>query len=210
MEERAPCARRREHRGARGSSISGSGTPTRRRTVRAPLPGPLRALCFVVLALYPLGAGALLLSPDGWGVNRLNVRIWFSVTGALGIRDVVTPEEFAAVANVLLFIPVFAALATLLPRWWWIAVGAAISSTVEIYQLSLGSREPSIGDVLTNTLGAAIGTALGILVRRRPARRALSARTSASAASDPTGTTTPGGSRPATDHGPDGAPDDRD
>lgn len=189
------------------------------------LPFGIGAIAMALIALYPLGAGTLLLTSDGWGVNRLNVRIWFAVTGALGVREHVTPEEFATVANVLLFIPFFAALAVLLPRWWWIAVGAGISSAVELYQLVIGSRDATLDDVAMNTLGAAIGTGAGILLRRLLARRSssrsgpssgrrpgppvLSARGAASAPSDPSGSTTPGGSPAGSGHGPDGGPDGR-
>ncbi|MGY5765698.1 VanZ family protein [Brachybacterium sp. DNPG3] len=191
------------------------------------LPLGVRLAAVALLALYPLGAGTLLLTSDGWGVNRLNVRIWFAVTGALGVRGHVTPEQFATIANVLLFIPFFAALAVLLPRWWWIILGAAISSAVELYQLVIGSRDATFEDIAMNTLGAAIGTGAGILLRRLLARRVrgpsdlsdtsdpslgppgLSGRSAGSAPSDPSGSTTPDGSPAASGHAPDGGPDDR-
>lgn len=179
------------------------------------LPIGITAIAVALIALYPLAAGTLLLTSDGWGVNRLNVHVWFAVTGALGVREHVTPEEFATIANVLLFIPFFAALAVLLPRWWWIVVGTAISSAVELYQLVIGSRDATFEDVATNTLGAAIGTGAGILLRRLLARRSpvpppVSATSAVSAPSDPNGSTTPDGSPAGSEHAPDGGPDDRD
>lgn len=186
------------------------------------LPRPLRLLAALVLLLYPLGAGALLLTSDGWAVNRLNVRIWSAVTGALGLREQVTPEMFAALANVALFVPFFAALAVLVPTWWWVAAGAGLSIAVELYQGEIGTREQDLVDILANTAGAALGVGLGLLVRRLAGRHARTRRTErpadasarrpglSGAGSAPSAPTTPGAPRAETGHGPGGGPDDRD
>ena len=186
------------------------------------LPRPLRLLAALVLLLYPLGAGALLLTSDGWTVNRLNVRIWYAVTGAVGLREQVTPEMFAALANVALFVPFFAALAVLVPTWWWVAAGAGLSIAVELYQGEIGTREQDLVDILANTAGAALGVGLGLLVRRLAGRHARTRRTErpadasarrpglSGAGSAPSAPTTPGAPRSATGHGPGGDPDDRD
>ena len=141
------------------------------------LPRPLRLLAALVLLLYPLAAGALLLTSDGWAVNRLNVRIWYAVTGAVGLREQITPEMFAALANVALFVPLFAALAVLVPTWWWVAAGAGLSIAVELYQGEIGTREQDLVDILANTAGAALGVGLGLLVRRLAGRHARNRRT---------------------------------
>ena len=186
------------------------------------LPRPLRLLAALVLLLYPLAAGALLLTSDGWAVNRLNVRIWYAVTGAVGLREQVTPEMFAALANVALFVPFFAALAVLVPTWWWVAAGAGLSIAVELYQGEIGTREQDLVDILANTAGAALGVGLGLLVRRLAGSRARNRRTERSAdasarrpglsgaGSAPSAPTTPGAPRAETGHGPGGGPDDRD
>ena len=186
------------------------------------LPRPLRLLTALVLLLYPLGAGALLLTSDGWAVNRLNVRTWYAVTGAVGLREQVTPEMFAALANVALFVPLFAALAVLVPTWWWVAAGAALSIAVELYQGEIGTREQDLVDILANTAGAALGVGLGLLVRRLAGSRARNRRTErpadasarrpglSGAGSAPSAPTTPGAPRAETGHGPGGGPDDRD
>ena len=186
------------------------------------LPRPLRLLAALVLLLYPLGAGALLLTSDGWAVNRLNVRIWSAVTGAVGLREQVTPEMFAALANVALFVPFFAALAVLVPTWWWVAAGAGLSIAVELYQGEIGTREQDLVDILANTAGAALGVGLGLLVRRLAGRHARTRRTErpadasarrpglSGAGSAPSAPTTPGAPRAETGHGPGGGPDDRD
>ena len=186
------------------------------------LPRPLRLLAALVLLLYPLGAGALLLTSDGWTVNRLNVRIWYAVTGAVGLREQITPEMFAALANVALFVPFFAALAVLVPTWWWVAAGAGLSIAVELYQGEIGTREQDLVDILANTAGAALGVGLGLLVRRLAGRHARTRRTErpadasarrpglSGAGSAPSAPTTPGAPRAETGHGPGGGPDDRD
>lgn len=188
----------------------------------AALPRPLRLLAALVLLLYPLGAGALLLTSAGWAVNRLNVRIWYAVTGAVGLREQITPEMFAALANVALFVPFFAAIALLVPTWWWVAAGAGLSIAVELYQGEIGTREQDLVDVLANTVGAALGVGLGLLVRRLTGSRARNRRTErpadvsarqpglSDAGSAPSVPTTPGAPRAATGHGPGGGPDDRD
>ena len=189
---------------------------------KSALPRPLRLLAALVLLLYPLAAGALLLTSDGWAVNRLNVRVWYSVTGAVGLREQITPEMFAALANVALFVPFFAALAVLVPTWWLVAAGAGLSFAVELYQGEIGTREQDLVDILANTAGAALGVGLGLLVRRLAGRHARNRRTERPAdasagqpglsdpGSAPSVPTTPGAPRPETGHGPGGGPDDRD
>ena len=189
---------------------------------KSALPRPLRLLAALVLLLYPLAAGALLLTSDGWAVNRLNVGIWYPVTGAVGLREQVTPEMFAALANVALFVPFFAALAVLVPTWWLVAAGAGLSFAVELYQGEIGTREQDLVDILANTAGAALGVGLGLLVRRLAGRHARNRRTERPAdasagqpglsdpGSAPSVPTTPGAPRPETGHGPGGGPDDRD
>lgn len=128
-------------------------------------------MAVLIILLYPLAAGAILLTSDGWAINRLNVRIWITVTKPLGLTGVITPEMFADAMNVLLFIPFFAALAVLVPTWWWILLGAAMSSAVETYQAVIGTRDATVVDVLTNTLGTAVGVAIGRLLARGAAGR---------------------------------------
>lgn len=174
------------------------------------LPRTLRLLAALVLLLYPLAAGALLLTSDGWAVNRLNVRVWYAVTGAVGLREQITPEMFAALANVALFVPFFAALAVLVPTWWWVAAGAGLSIAVELYQGEIGTREQDLVDILANTAGAAVGVGLGLLLRRVAVRRSARRPGLSGAGSAPSVPTTPGEPRAATGHGPGGGPDDRD
>ena len=76
-------------------------------------------------------------------------------------------------ANVALFVPVGLLVAL---RWrglyWWevVALGLAVSMTVEATQLAvLDSREATVRDLSSNTVGAALGVALAatlVAVRR--------------------------------------------
>jgi glycopeptide antibiotics resistance protein len=83
--------------------------------------------------------------------------------------------EFAA--NVLFFVP-FGALVTWVSGRWWLGIllGVLASATIEIVQgVALPDRFSTLLDVAANSLGAAIGVGLAILVgwatglrRRRP------------------------------------------
>ncbi len=79
--------------------------------------------------------------------------------------------EFAA--NILLFVPLGLLGALLLPRrhWWLVLLGLVVLSVgIETVQaLGLPSRRSSARDVLGNSLGAAIGVGLSLLLRRSSA-----------------------------------------
>lgn len=167
-----------------------------------------RIIAVLVLLTYPAAAAVLVLTRNGWAVNRLNVRIWSATLGPGGLRLPITPEQFADLANVVLFLIPFAALALLMPSWWWILLGTAVSSCIETAQYYRGGRDATIVDVLTNTIGAALGVALGRILHQR-----LS-----SAGSSPTAVGTRAESARATRDAdpratapaPDAAPDDQD
>ena len=63
-----------------------------------------------------------------------------------------------ALANVILFTPLGAALAAAIPRnriaWRW---GAVLSLAIELSQRFIAGRDASIGDVITNTAGTLLG-----------------------------------------------------
>ncbi len=69
-------------------------------------------------------------------------------------------REVDELLNVLLFVPLGATLALLLGRRLWpiaILASFALSGAVEFAQRSIPGRVPDAGDVLWNTVGAAIG-----------------------------------------------------
>lgn len=92
------------------------------------------------------------------------------VTGIVGwAADLVAtwgvPREPAAVvfeflANVALFAPFGLLTALAAPRWspWAvIGLGCLMSITIELVQLGIPSRVPTISDVIANTAGTALG-----------------------------------------------------
>lgn len=97
----------------------------------------------------------------------LSVIDWLQERGAPGwVRY--SLAEFAA--NVLLFVPVglFVMILTGV-RGWWLAVltGFAASCTIELAQLIfLPDRYATLSDVIANTIGAAAGTVLGLVLLR--------------------------------------------
>lgn len=99
----------------------------------------------------------------------------------LSIDDV----ELEFLANIALFVPVGMFLLLLVgTRLWWVAVAAsfAMSSFIEIAQRVIPGRVPDDQDVLANTIGAAIGVVVALVVtlpaalRRRRHRLAAAQR----------------------------------
>lgn len=79
--------------------------------------------------------------------------------------------EFAG--NVLIFIPLGLLLTLLLPRpWLGVALALVISILVEVAQMVIPSREPSLRDILANLLGASVGAAIAWALELRRRRRA--------------------------------------
>jgi glycopeptide antibiotics resistance protein len=74
--------------------------------------------------------------------------------------------------NVALFVPGAAAAALLWRRvrWWqWVLVGFLVSAGIEAVQgLFFASRDAEVQDLVSNTLGAALGSAAVLGWRSRP------------------------------------------
>jgi glycopeptide antibiotics resistance protein len=107
--------------------------------------------------------------PGGFGWLEQALR-WWSGRGLPG--DIAVVE---AVANVAMFVPLGVLLpaATRIGPGRAVPVGAALSILIELVQLAfLPHRVATVGDVLMNTVGAAVGAALLVAVRRRRARDA--------------------------------------
>jgi len=69
------------------------------------------------------------------------------------------------VANILLFVPLGLLLTVLMRHHvWGAALALALSIAVELVQVLIPERSPSLRDVLANGLGAAIGAAIAWLV----------------------------------------------
>ena len=72
------------------------------------------------------------------------------------------------VFNALLFLPLGAGIAALLPlRWWPVGpvAGLIVSLTVETLQTGLPGRVPDLDDVVWNTLGATAGAGAVLVLR---------------------------------------------
>lgn len=83
-------------------------------------------------------------------------------------RDLVRGFDTEDVANVVMFVPFGVLFAARWPRrrWWTVAAGVGLSVSIELVQLVfLSWRSPSLIDVRSNSLGAAIGFALWLAVR---------------------------------------------
>lgn len=166
-----------------------------------------RRLALILLAVYGVLAGVLLLTADGWAVNRANVAVWIAVMKPLGLLDTISADRFGDLMNIVLFIPPLAALALLVPTWWWVAAGAAVSCAVELYQGLLGSRVSSPVDVATNTAGSLLGVAIGLALHRWISGGA--APRGASAPPAPSDGSIRAASPVGRARGPAGGPDDR-
>lgn len=125
----------------------------------------------LLLGLAVAFMAAVTMLPIGWQLNRFVVWIYYD-----GLKLYATPfrgvslETLAAFLNVILTVPLglFAKLA--LPRvpWWVIGLGVLVlSAGIELaqWQLPLG-REGTVSDVVTNTIGGALGAVLGALALR--------------------------------------------
>ena len=129
---------------------------------------------YAVLLLGAVALVVLLLGPWGTQLNRLTVRLYVFFRYDVAIApDWALPEHYGALLNVVLFVPVGVALALLTGwSWWRVALAAtAGSALVELAQATFVDRVGSVSDVVANGLGALVGAAVVMGVRRLRARR---------------------------------------
>jgi VanZ family protein len=122
----------------------------------------------LVAALAAIGVVSLLTLAPWAFVHPLRGRVVWLLQDVAAPVMTWLPGGPDQVLNTLLFIPLGATLALLLPRRAWlvaIVAGFALSALVEIAQESIPGRVPDAGDVLWNTCGGAIGVILVTLVR---------------------------------------------
>ncbi len=77
-------------------------------------------------------------------------------------------------ANIALFVPFGVLVAVAWPAlqaWKVVAAGAATSILIELVQIALPTRYPTVSDVIANTLGAAVGCGAAWWLRRRSGAR---------------------------------------
>ena len=119
---------------------------------------------------YLVLLGLLVMWPNGGQVRQLNVFLYLFFLHR-GVSPSVTPEHYAFVLNVLVFVPpvLLAALVVdRVPPWWWAVTGALASAAIELTQaVALPGRMASFSDLMANALGAVIGAVAAYLVRAR-------------------------------------------
>lgn len=131
----------------------------------APVLTPARVL---VAAAALAAVGALTLAPRALirPYQERAVDVFFLVAERWG--GVTLAHNSDVVMNIALFVPLGIAVAALLPlRFAPVTVpfAAAVSLAVETAQSLIPGRVPDVDDVLHNTIGAAVGTLIVILLR---------------------------------------------
>ncbi|WP_318241243.1 VanZ family protein [Cellulomonas avistercoris] len=138
-----------------------------------PVTGRARTWLRVALAVYLVAVGLVTLRPAPQDDATLGLArdfiAWLEATGLP-----VTFEGIEAAANVVMFVPFGVLVGLLLRRPWWVVVllGAATSGLIETVQRWLPTRYPTLQDVVMNTLGAAVGVLVLMVVARVRTRRA--------------------------------------
>jgi glycopeptide antibiotics resistance protein len=133
-----------------------------------------RRVAVPLAAVYLVALVVLVAGPWGWWLNRLTVRLYvlFRYDWPV-VPDVVGPEHYGALLNVLLFVPL-GLLVVVVTRWswWWVTLAAAVVSTaIEVVQWLFLARVGEVGDVVANTLGALAGAVAGATAINTRARR---------------------------------------
>ncbi len=138
--------------------------------------GPMSGRKRVVVALLAaVGVAAAVLVLNPWALQDRAIVSLAGLT-SVDLPPVLTFRTAEVAANVALFVPLGLLSALLVPRnRWWAVLLALVTLSVGIetlQALGLPYRTASGMDVVTNSLGAAIGVGLATLVRRVDVARA--------------------------------------
>ncbi|WP_456786648.1 VanZ family protein [Cellulomonas sp. P5_C5] len=129
----------------------------------------------VVALLAAVGVAAAVLVLNPWALQDRAIVSLAGLT-SVDLPPVLTFRTAEVAANVALFVPLGLLSALLVPRnRWWAVLLALVTLSVGIetlQALGLPYRTASGMDVVTNSLGAAIGVGLATLVRRVDVARA--------------------------------------
>jgi glycopeptide antibiotics resistance protein len=136
-----------------------------------------RRWVIIGLIVYGIAALAILLLPVSY--SGIINRIWSWLHAVLGVTFGSGWIEFAA--NIALFVPL-GFLLTLLFRhpWYGTILSVVLSAGVEIAQIVIPDRQPTVRDVVSNSLGAAIGALLAWIIVLRRTRRLADRKRAAS------------------------------
>lgn len=126
------------------------------------------------LVLAAVVGAVLVFQPDAATASGAVRRLAHVLAGGgLPYTPTATVVEFSL--NVALFVPGAFAAALLWPRvrWWrWALVGLAVSGCIETVQgVFLTNRDAQVRDLVSNTLGAALGAGMALAARRLQAHR---------------------------------------
>lgn len=119
----------------------------------------LRLLGAAVLIGSAGVSAALVFFPDGWAINRLNVRVWSFLVYDLGLPSSISPGDMEFFWNIVMFTPLGLALCLITPSWWWLFALSCLSAAVEVVQFAvLGGRSADVWDWTANSLGGRTGS----------------------------------------------------
>lgn len=93
------------------------------------------------------------------------------VSGLTDLDPITTSTVFEFLANIVLFVPLGLLVTAAWPGvrpWRVVLLGFAVSVTIELVQMLLPSRCPTISDVIANTVGTVIGAGSSQLFRQSP------------------------------------------
>lgn len=127
----------------------------------------------VLLAPYLVAVGLIVFlpAPEAGKVTGL-VQVLADLLATWGVPREPAAVAIEFVANIVLFMPFGLLGALAWPRlspWLVIGAGCLTSITIELVQIALPTRFPTMSDVVANTTGAALGYALVAWWRlRRP------------------------------------------
>jgi len=123
----------------------------------------LLARVLLIPYLITLALIVWLPAPEASSVTGVVFEIARLVSDATGVSLEASYAVFEFAANIALFVPFGLLLAASWPQlspWAIVLLGFATSATIELVQILLPSRYPTVSDVIANTLGAAIGVGL--------------------------------------------------
>ena len=132
----------------------------------------MRTWAIVGLVVYGVAASAILLAPVSYGdiIDSISEALRGLTGTAFGSGWI----EFAA--NIALFAPI-GFLFTLLFRnpWFGGILGTVVSVGAEIAQVIIPHRQPTLRDIISNGVGAAIGALVAWLIVLHQARKTAQA-----------------------------------
>jgi len=145
------------------------GTGTRTGTTSGERSRGLVLLAAAALGLAAVVGAYLVFQPDAATSSGAVQRLAHAIA-SLGVPYTPAAEAVEFSLNVALFVPGAFAAALLWPRvrWWqWVLVGFLVSAGIETAQATLlPDRTAQVRDLVSNTLGAALGSGAAVLVRR--------------------------------------------